>query len=83
MTFAKNTNAKTNIARPDSWISMSARQHYREFTPEEVARFLKNPRGYEKELRDLARLLRKHKSYLSRSCQLFIKYSCGCSCINP
>ena len=23
MTFAKNTNAKTNIARPDSWISMS------------------------------------------------------------
>ena len=57
MTFAKNTNAKTNIARPDSWISMSARQHYREFTPEEVARFLKNPRGYEKELRDLARYL--------------------------
>lgn len=59
ITFAKNSNAKTRATRSrlDSWISMSARQHYQDFTPDKVAEFLKNPRRYEKELRALARFL--------------------------
>ena len=57
LTFAKRLNLKNSVSRQDSWISMSARQHYQEFKPEEIAKFLKDPRNHEKELRDLARYL--------------------------
>ena len=57
LTFAKRLNLNNSVSRQDSWISMSARQHYQEFKPEEIAKFLKDPRHHEKELRDLARYL--------------------------
>lgn len=57
MTFAKRLNLNNNISRQDSWISMSARQQYKDFDPQKVNDFLKDPRNHEKQLRQLARYL--------------------------
>ena len=79
LTFAKRLNLNNNASRQDSWISMSARQHYQGFPPEKVALFLRDPRNHEKELRDLAR----HLENTSQIYQRVVNYLSSIPVIAP
>ena len=79
LTFAKRLNLNNNASRQDSWISMSARQHYQGFPPEKVAHFLRDPRNHEKELRDLAR----HLENTSQIYQRVVNYLSSIPVIAP
>ena len=63
LTFAKNLQIKNN-SKADSWISNQVRRKYHSYTDEEIERFLKEPRSYEKQIRELAR-------YLENTSQIF------------
>lgn len=56
LSFTKTLQMKNN-SKNDSWISSQVQRTYNSYTNDEIEEFLKQPRSYEKQLREVARFL--------------------------